>query len=352
MNFVFTMIDQIRIRPCSNPLISRDNPDIQESIKSLVSAHYTLQDLPIEIRQHDGESVTLRPVTSTTTINRQVLLLAGVLQHTTLYTRTFGDELLPLNLPAGEMLLIETQLVATEMFYSHDGGWLVMALVTIQEPRIELDLNEWLVDVTKTTGGSDNHLVDGSAVQAEFADASFCELSCFKDKKAEELVNLLERHRNEFTLEGPCNYRKYRCLSLAASEELDPLQEILTSGIFQRRIELLTGLDLAGIVRMRLCCLSSGDYQIINEDYPEPEGLDVIITLSPNNQCRRRQDGGTIFYVVGGEEVAAVKPRHNQMSLAYRIDDCQRFIAYLCHDNIEEKCESYYQIHLTYTVIG
>ncbi len=188
-----------------------------------------------------------------------------------------------------------------------------------------------------------------NAINAAFVNDSFHIVEgALLDSQAVGLLSELVARLSSCTEEdvaGPLDYRHYVQLcndedgpspfgkdSSSSSGDGGPLRsslgafinDTLKSDAFRLLIADMTGLSLFGIAALEVRALGLGDFSILNGNYKEPLGLDVVISLLDAGK-----DGiPTVTYLSDGQEVATIPPGHNTMALAYRVGDCERFIRF------------------------
>lgn len=237
---------------------------------------------------------------------------------------TDGISLVPLMLPNRNLIVVNLQRMLDDFYLAFTQGDELMAVMTLalvpysaflSQPRRENPFFEHIsaTDILKT-----------------FQEESFCQVDL--GRRASQI--LFERYddpRLRTTSLGPLDYCNYERVEPNDPSDLE-LMEILHSNRFLEDVQRLTGLQLLGVKRCELRRISMNAYQIFNDRYTEPHGLDLIINFVPERyrHVQPSQDGATWFYLVDGEEVARVKPQHGTMSLAYRVDGCHRFMAKVC----------------------
>lgn len=249
-----------------------------------------------------------------------------------LYRPSLGDELVrvPFDCPTDSVLFIEPCISSQSLWFSFEPdaqpqSWLLCSsTVLLGSPaRNALSLDQYF---------KQDAIASCAAVQERFVEDSFCQFQCMSDGQASRLVEALRACTPSMELAGPFDYRRYRILRGEGCCEYVQtfVQEAIGSSAFQHWISSITGLDLGGILSLEIRWVVGGDYQIINGDYSPPKGLDVVLTLAPaGDQSCPAPDGAAIFYIVDGEQAAKASPTHGTMSLAYRLDECDRFLCYL-----------------------
>ncbi|PJF19661.1 Methylase involved in ubiquinone/menaquinone biosynthesis [Paramicrosporidium saccamoebae] len=239
-----------------------------------------------------------------------------------LYQTNFGDELLPIVVPDARILTVEPQAAMTEIYFSFSGkpSLLVVGVFSVTASKAAAPLDTLFV-------------IEGEGPNEAFLDDSFVDLPCFLPPIADELLSELVAANSVHV--GPFDYR---CYELVALQALPKLQHAVLSDSFRDHIASLTGLTLVGISSLELRRITPGSYQLLNDEYTEPAGLDVVMTLGEGE--------GAVHYLVDGEQVAEVKALHNRMALAYRVEGCTRFMSY-----VSQRAEStYYQLVVTFKV--
>lgn len=187
---------------------------------------------------------------------------------------------------------------------------------------------------------------------SEFTDTSLLMASSFfSQETCKELVkDLAALESSKLSYLGPADYRHFSRVNINEMHSFSRLHALLTGSLLSDHIRKISGLRLTGLLQLDVRRITAGSYQIFNDRYTEPYGLDLVITLvskEGNGVDRMTQDGGQWLYLVEGEEVARIAPRHNHFALAYRVDKCHRFMPLICPSagNVE-----IYQILATFRV--
>lgn len=152
--------------------------------------------------------------------------------------------------------------------------------------------------------------------KSEFIDSSMLVLdNFFPESKIKEMISCLE----------DLSFKEKIIATLYWFEEpneaLDESQSVLSSlpwfsGEFIKLLEDLTNLTLdipTDPPKWRR--FKPGHYVILNDEYPEPDGLDLIFSLSPNHNVI---GGDWVYLREDGEEVARFPPQSNSLVLVYR----------------------------------
>jgi hypothetical protein len=157
---------------------------------------------------------------------------------------------------------------------------------------------------------------DLESAKAEFIDSSLLVLdNFFPEAKAREMTSLLD----EFSFKG--NILATLHWFEETNEAIDHWQSSLSSfpwfsREFTSLLEDLTNLSLdIPIDSPKWKKFKPGHYVILNDRYPEPEGLDLIFTLSPSDQI---VGGDWVYLSETGEEIARFPPQSNSLVLVYR----------------------------------
>lgn len=253
------------------------------------------------------------------------------------YERIIHDQLIPLEAICneGHSLIVDAQ-SDDIIYYSFTN-----------QGDIPVHLSITACDLPKVEPLEELAKLETDKLKDTFAEESFLQISGFlTDDFASSLIEELNS-RNQSQPVGPFDYRKFTLISEEASlpSGLAKLKTYFKSPLFRASMAELTGLDLEGLQLFQVRVLTGGDFQILNDEYMEPLGLDVVLTLSAHTKPLV-QDGGEIFYLVDGEKVAGITPVHNQLSLAYRVEGCTRFMAYISRTFTE----TIYQIHMNFRV--
>jgi hypothetical protein len=227
------------------------------------------------------------------------------------------------------------------------------------------------------------------SIMEEFKETSEINLPTFlTEEKYNEISQLLnERHSIEWLLTGPANRRHYYTLKEESAPE--PLKQLLT--VLRSEEMFLIVSNCAGIklhpmapdtsdssdsndseeetgeqpprienkpkepkvrnprVRLEMRKWTHGCYSLVHDHDPEVLDeeckLDCILHFN-HDQETAREEGGFISYIAkdADEELLAVEPQSNHLSLIYRDKDTARFMKYL---NASHK-GTYYDISLVF----
>ncbi len=139
-------------------------------------------------------------------------------------------------------------------------------------------------------------------------------------------------------------------LGFVDSSSLSPHIMFLWSADFIKKLESITGLDLAlPLNQPRVLKLERGSYLLLNEDRGDRlvEGLDVLFCFCSDSMTG--SEHGSIRYISkeDGEVVATLCPAPNRMLLAYRSEGAMRFIRYIPKSS--DATTAYY-VSLTYPI--
>lgn len=290
-------------------------------------------------------------------LRQVVAFCSSRLECLQLFRLGLGGQLLPVPLPAageGEKgVIVETQSFLPQLFFSFlsvdADDELSIVIANVKGPLAS--------DATQDSQRFSLKMTDERTALVEtFGEESFVEVECFSTEFAEMLrTRLTDLAKREEVLVGPVDYCQYGTLDLA-DQQLQPLLRTLWGEHFYSWLRETTGLPLAGMVHMEVRHVTPGCYQIFNDRYGELHGLDVVITLCSNEMAsptsdRVDRDGGCWIYLVDGEEVARIVPRHNTMALAYRVEGCHRFMALVGEEATEEEdMMDCYQLLMTFKV--
>ena len=286
--------------------------------------------------------------------HRQVVAFhTAELKSLQLFRSGLGAQLLPIPVSVGEdgdVLIVNIQSLLPQLYLSYFPSNAHAALTFVVA-----DIKGQLVSVKPEQQFSSRILLDRPAIRQVFSNQSFVEFDCFSPEFADTLVGSLGALEGE-ELMGPVDYRHYYTVDLT-DERVTSLLGTLSGDHFHAWIAAMTGLSIAGLVELEVRHLKPGCYQIFNDRYAEPNGLDVVITLVADRKAATGahkvaadQDGGCLIYLAEGEEVARIAPKHNTMALAYRVEGCNRFMALVCENVDEEENLDFYQLHMTFMV--
>lgn len=320
--------------------------------------------------QNLREALDLNSDTVGRAMSRWVAIFAGpAVAGLRLFCQEHDRQLRPLEIPARPLerhdaLVVELQCVPERFYFAieFNGDHLGASLLPItRSPSLPFPGGDEALRM-------EDFLLPTGPVEA-FVEESFCEAPCFPPQAAATLLTTLEglvRADRVATagspggrwcrVAGPMDYRNFEYLELSKEAPLMAegvsLLRMLTSDAFRELVSKMSGLDLVGLCLLDGRRITQGAYQMFNDRYSEPPGLDVVITLlrdPADGGVQLAQDGGSWLYLVEGEQVACIRPRHNTISLAYRVEGCTRFMPLLCDVPSLETFEVF-QLHLTFVV--
>jgi hypothetical protein len=157
---------------------------------------------------------------------------------------------------------------------------------------------------------------DLESAKAEFIDSSMLILdNFFLESKVQEMKSLLDEFSFKENILATLHWFE------ETNEVIDNWQSLLSSFTWFSRefislLEDLTNLSLDIPMDLpKWKRFKPGHYVILNDRYPEPEGLDLIFTLSSNNQI---VGGDWVYLSETGEEIARFPPKSNSLALVYR----------------------------------
>lgn len=338
------------------------HPSLERQLVDMCMLHYDMPEgAPVTMRIHRFDKTrTLflppQPLSTEPANTAQVALFigsplrrAGVLK---VFRRNLDRELLPVEqLASAQAILVEVQAFTSTMYYALDGEgmdeetFLLFALFNVNGRRQKVS-NCSLSDIASSSSLR--------AAQEDFIESSFTQLSLptlLNDTLYQDLRALPTA---SWCMVGPYDYRHwYDCplerLSLGGGSALESLRDLLLGDTFRIWIGQLSGLELGGLQDISLRKITRRCFQIFNEQYEEPSGLEVVLsvmTAEPTDASHG--NGGSWIYLVDGEQVAEITPQNGILSMAYRIDGCNRFLSYVPG----ESSLCLYQFHLLFKVIG
>lgn len=287
-------------------------------------------------RLNDSNDCILPMIISEQASNSQqaILIITDNPNGLILYHLGIGDELVPIQLPHDKVILVDLQAISHQVYYSFSGDSMSNLLICVGS------IKKFHIESVRLL---DLFLAGQDKLNETFIEGSFVEFECFNEKVAKELFESLQDATIKMPI-GPFDYRSYDRIPM---DVMGKLKGALLSGEFKEWLSKLSGLELVGVASLECRHLLASSYQILNEKYTEAAGLNVVISLLKGDPNELRQDGGTVFYLVEGEQVAQITPEHNKISLAYQVEGCQRFTAMVCQP-IDVRL---YQIHLTFKVM-
>ena len=186
--------------------------------------------------------------------------------------------------------------------------------------------------------------LDLNLYKAEFIDSSMLQVDNFlNDSKKDQLISLLENLNFQENINATLHWFE------EPSEAVNDPQGMLSplfwySKKFISFLEDLTNLSLdIPFDPPNWKKFSPGHYIILNDRYPEQDGLDLIFTLSPKDKI---EGGDWVYLDEGGEEIARFAPQSNSLVLVYRAPDSnvKRFKQYWNKFDSSEQCFSYQMI--------
>lgn len=340
------------------------DPSLERQLLDMCKLHYDIppKEALVTVRIHKlNKARTLflppQPLSVEPVNTVQVVLFIVGSPHQTgalrVFRRNIDTELLPVELAStSRAMLIEVQAFAPTLYYALDGGEvdgggatsLLVALFNVTGRRHEV------LDYSLPDAVSSSLLREA---QDKFIESSFTQFPLPALLTDALCQNLREVPSTSWHLVGPYDYRHWHeCpLELACLDggsALKGLGNLLLSDTFRTWIGHLSGLELGGLQEISLRRVTRRCFQIFNEQYEEPSGLEVVLSVMATEVTDASHDnGGSWIYLVEGEKVAEIPPQHKILSMAYRVEGCNRFLSYVPGDS----ALCLYQFHLLFRVI-
>jgi len=187
-------------------------------------------------------------------------------------------------------------------------------------------LSDWL---------HDTYLNDDAIkkVNSQLTESSSVELHSFlRAEKYDLMVKELSAATAEWKLHGPAHHARFfepYPLPPTVSECL----KLFKSAAFAAHLHRMSNLDLtrvAGSVRK----FEQGCYTLVDDSsFQQPPELDVVLTIVPEKTEWTKDTGGVVLYLDSEEELQAVAPHANTLSVVYRDSACNRFVMYNTHNS-------------------
>jgi hypothetical protein len=172
------------------------------------------------------------------------------------------------------------------------------------------------------------------AIQRQFAKDSAIELRQFLSSAGlSAFIKGISENYQSAQFRGPPNRRSYCTISASS------IHRFFGSVEFREYLEQITGLKLrepllnsvrSSPIEIRM--FTPGSFTMINDNFLEPEGLDVtfyLISGEPGNDDDEMACGGNTVYIDGEDTLLVVEPAVNMLSIVYRRGQTQRFVEYL-----------------------
>ncbi|KAG2388273.1 hypothetical protein C9374_000437 [Naegleria lovaniensis] len=190
-----------------------------------------------------------------------------------------------------------------------------------------MDLAYWL---------SEPYLKDNirEAVNKQFCDESSIELRKFlSEEKFNKLYEEIKALQNDqhFELTIPANRRHFLRLkkdTLDSNSLLAKFYEFVSSQIFTSYMSELTSLPIKNI-NLQARKFRNGDYALVQNTPTNEVRLDVLIRLCPDHWDF--EYGGGVTYMDEEEELLAILPEPNTISIVLRDEGVQTFVKFLTH---------------------
>lgn len=166
-----------------------------------------------------------------------------------------------------------------------------------------------------------------------FCEESMRSLTNFFNPQTMSLINDdLKDHLDTSTMECvyPMNVRKFYWLRpLCSQTAIIDILELFKSASFMDYLSAMTALTIDGLLLPVRCRVWEADaFQILHDNYLEPEGVDVFITIALD-KCSTFTPTWIFVSDKGGEEVASFGFELNTLHVAYRSGGCKRFVRYI-----------------------
>ncbi|XP_057299979.1 prolyl 3-hydroxylase OGFOD1-like [Hydractinia symbiolongicarpus] len=204
-------------------------------------------------------------------------------------------------------------------------------------------------------------------ISEQFEEESEIQLKDFlKEEKISLVLNELSNN-SDWVKKGPANHRCYWCLrdEEQASENVKQLRKLLASKPFFKLLTKLSGLELALLDEEEndiekknavppLCSVQvrkweRGCYTLLHDEAPAGKEytLDGVLHLN-HHDLDESEDEASINYIAKdtGQQILAVHPLTNCLSLVYRDEKTSRFFKYINHTY--EGLPPMYDVSLTY----
>ncbi|KAJ3271348.1 Prolyl 3-hydroxylase ogfod1 [Terramyces sp. JEL0728] len=185
-----------------------------------------------------------------------------------------------------------------------------------------------------------------NAISQVFEDESTVQLQKFlKPEKYKELFNALVKSRFNHPT-GYSNSSRFHLLSDNETPSDDSLTIIYEYKLFFESVQFqsflykLTGIELntkpySSAIRQ----FKVGDYTLMNDNYMEESGLDVIFSIAVGQSIGEEWEdswGGGMHYVADKDTLLSIYPIHNTLQLVYRDEGTLRFVKLL---NRQAQCK-------------
>ncbi|KAF0976959.1 hypothetical protein FDP41_004254 [Naegleria fowleri] len=172
------------------------------------------------------------------------------------------------------------------------------------------------------------------AINKQFCEESSIELRKFlNEEKFNKLYEEIKTLQNDqhFELTIPANRRHFLRLkkdNLDNNSLLAKFYEFVSSEIFTSYISEVTSLPIKNI-NLQARKFRNGDYALVQNTPTNEVRLDVLIRLCPDNWDF--EYGGGVTYMDEEEELLAILPEPNTISIVLRDEGVQTFVKFLTH---------------------